>query len=117
VKLGQIAAEIGARVVTRADPAAVEIERVYAGDRISALLEEAAEGTLLVTNLVGAPLVRVATLMDVPAICLLNGLVPELAFVEAAETHGVAVLVAPAGMFETCGRLYAALVRGQGGKR
>jgi len=99
------------------------VERVYAGDRISDMLEQASDTTLVVTNLMGASLLRVAQLMDIPAVCLVNGKEPDPAMKEAAERQGTALLVSPFDMFETCGRLYAALrsracpegVRGTGG--
>jgi hypothetical protein len=48
--------------------------------------------------------------MDVPAICLVGGLKPDAEFVSAAESHGTVVMASPAGMFETCGRIYQCLL-------
>ena len=95
---------------TSATPATALVERVYAGDRISDLLNHASETTLLVSNLAGAQLIRLADLMDVPAICLVGGLQPDAEFVSAAESHGMVVMVSPVGMFETCGRIYQCLL-------
>ena len=94
---------LGEEIPSAPDP---EIKRVYAADRISDLLSQGDPGTLLVTNLAGAQILRVAQLMDVPAICLLNGIAPEPELIGAAGTHGTVLLVSPFGMFETCGRLY-----------
>lgn len=107
MKLDELARGIDARVLTHADKvAAIEIERVHAGDHVSALLDKASKGSLLVTNLSNALLPRVAELMDVPAICLLNGVLPDARFLEAAAGHGTVLVLSPFDMFETCGRLY-----------
>lgn len=87
----------------------IEIDRVYAGDRVSDLLNQVSATTLLVTNLTNWGIARVVELRDAPAVCLLNGVPPEDALQEVAEEHRVSILVSPHGMLETCGRLYAAL--------
>ena len=74
-----LAARIGAKVVVvpPASGKAADIGSVYAGDRVSDLLNHAGSGTLLVSNLVGSHLVCLAQLLDVPGICLLNDIIPE----------------------------------------
>ncbi len=109
--LDDLAERIGARILTRADSPPL-IDRVFAGDRISDLLNQSHDKALLVSNLVGPQLVRVAELMDVPAICLVNGALPEPAVIQAAREHGTALLVSPVDMFQTCGRLYLCLREG-----
>jgi len=110
MRLDDLAGKIEARILTDSAPAARPVEHVYAGDRISDLLSHASDTTLLVSNLSGAPLIRLADLMDVPAICLVGGQRPEAEFVAAAQSHGTVVMVSPAGMFETCGRIYQCLL-------
>jgi hypothetical protein len=106
MNLEDLARRIGAQVVTRGRAADVPIDRIYAGDRISDLLNQASESTLVVTNLAGPQLVRAAELMDVPAICLVGGRAPQAEMLAAAGAHGVLLMVSPADLFETCGRLY-----------
>lgn len=109
MRLLDLIGRIDAKVLTSPPSRDIEIKRVCAGDRISDLLSEGTTETLLVTNLTGAQILRVAELMDVPAICLLNGAAPEAEVIGAAARHGTALLVSPFGMFETCGRLYECL--------
>ena len=97
---------INAKVMVSGAILDAEIKRVYAGDRISDLLNQGDTETLLVTNLTGVHILRAAELMDVPAICLLNGVSPEAELITAAERNTVVLLVSPYDMFETCGRLY-----------
>jgi redox-sensing transcriptional repressor len=113
MRLGELAQRIGARVVTDGGRAQAEVTRVYAGDRVSDLLNEADEHTLLVSNLASAQLLRVAELMDVPGICFVNGHEPDAGMVQLAERNGTLLMVADEGVFETCGRIYQA-VAGEG---
>ena len=106
MKLEDLAQHIGARVVTPGRAGGTEIARIYAGDRVSDLLNEASERTLLVSNLASVQMLRVAELMDVPGICFVNGVEPEPGVVELAEANGTMLLVSPAGVFETCGLIY-----------
>jgi hypothetical protein len=112
MKVCELAELVGAKLLT---PSAcdVDVARVYASDRISDLLNEVTDGTLLVTNLSNSTLVRLIQLMDVASVCLLNGAEPEDPIVAAAQEHGAALMVSPVGMYETCGRLYRAF----GGER
>ncbi len=61
------------------------------------------------SNLASVQMLRVAELMDVPGICFVNGVEPEPEVVELAQTNGTLLLVSPAGVFETCGLIYAHL--------
>jgi len=108
-KLSDLIKWIDAEILTGVAARDAEIETVYAGDRISDLLSQGREGTLLVTNLTGVHLLRVAELMDVPALCLLGDVFPEAELTQAAKSRGTVLLVSRFGMFETCGRLYQRL--------
>lgn len=110
MKLLDLAGKISADVLTPGRGAEVRVDQVYAADRISELLDAAADHVLLVSNLPGSHLVRLAELMDVPGICLVAGQMPEVSLVEAAKEHGTLLMVSPDGLFETCGRIYQHLV-------
>jgi hypothetical protein len=110
MKLRELADKIGAKILTHEEKAAAaEIDRIYAGDRMSDLLSHSSETTLLVTNLSNTVLRHVAELMSVPGICLLNGVTPEQEIVRSALENDTVLIVSPVGMFETCGRLYKCL--------
>ena len=113
MKLEQLAEHIGARVVTPGEPGGTEVTRIYAGDRVSDLLTEASDKTLLVSNLASLQMLRVAELMDVPGICFVNGVEPEDDVIELARDNGTLLLVSPAGVFETCGLIYQFLAAEQ----
>ena len=103
-----LAAKIGATVVAAGREQAA-IERVYAGDRISDLLNHAGRGTLLVSHLPAIQLIRLAELMELGAVCVVGGAAPEPEAVAAAQRHGTSLLVSPAELLETCGLIYECL--------
>ncbi len=109
MKLEDLALNIGARVVTPGKAGGTQVARIYAGDRVSDLLNEATDRTLLVSNLASVQMLRVAELMDVPGICFVNGVEPTPDVVELAAASGTMLLVSPAGVFETCGLIYQSL--------
>jgi len=112
--LDELAARIGAHIFNvpcEADSQGGRkpVQFVYAGDKVSELLNAAEEDTLLVTNLSNPQLFRIAELMDIPGICLVNGAQPPGEMLELALRNGTAILVSDEGLFETCGRIYGCL--------
>lgn len=109
MKLEELAARIGADVVAPGKPGGTTVAKVYAGDRVSDLLNEASDKTLLVSNLASVQMLRVAELMDVPGICFVNGVQPDDEMIELARENDTLLMVSPQGVFETCGLIYQAL--------
>ena len=109
MKLEDLAHEIGARVITPGRAGGTEVAKIYAGDRVSDLLNEASDKTLLVSNLASVQLLRVAELMDVPGICFVNDVDPDADVIDLARQNGTLLLVSPSGVFETCGLIYQVL--------
>jgi redox-sensing transcriptional repressor len=109
MRLQELARKIGARILTPHPETAGEVTRIYAGDRVSDLLNEASDQTLLVTNLANLQMVRVAELMEVPAICFVDGVDPAPEIVDLAAENGTLLMVSPLGVFETCGLIYQLL--------
>jgi redox-sensing transcriptional repressor len=109
MKLEDLADRIGARIVTAGKPGGTEIENIYAGDRVSDLLNEASDSTLLVSNLASVQLLRVAELMDVPGICFVDDIDPDTEIVDLAVANATLLMVSPVGVYETCGRIYSVL--------
>ncbi len=111
MKLFDLARKIGATILTNSASQEMCIDHVYAGDRISDLLNHAGEKTLLVSNLASSQLVRLAELMDVSGLCMVNGHMPDAAVIQAANSHGTVIMVSPVCVYETCGRLYEVLAK------
>jgi redox-sensing transcriptional repressor len=108
MKLDDLARRIGAKVLTPG-PADAKITRIYAGDRVSDLLNEASSTTLLVTNLANLQMLRVAELMEVPGVCFVDGVEPDREVVDLAFRNHTMLMVSPVGVFETCGLIYQLL--------
>ena len=109
MKLDRLARFIGARIVIPGADPHHQIRWVYAGDRISDLLNATADEVLLVSNLQGSQLLKMADLIDLPSICLVGGAMPDLEPFNSAAPGRVTVLVSPFDLFETCGRLFRCL--------
>ena len=109
ILLTDLAERLGATIFQGKRAVKRRIDRVYAGDRVSDLLNQASDTTLIVTNLSNSTVVRLIELMDVPGVCLLNGVQPAPELVEAAKEHGAAIVVSPNDMFQTCAKLHQIL--------
>lgn len=99
-----IAEKIGGRLVA-GSPGTRLVDRVYAGDRMSDVLDQAAPGTMLVSHLASHHLLRVAELMDVPCVCLAGNATPVADLVRAAEQQGTALMVSGLEVGKICERL------------
>ena len=106
MRLEELAQRIEADIVANALGArGIEIDRVFAADSISDMLNTASETALIVTNLTNTLPPRVARLLDVPAICFVDHVVPDGELICAAAQNDMVVLVSPVSMYETCRRL------------
>ena len=101
MKVSELAARSGVKLISPAAEAGTEVFRVYAADTMSELIAHASSGTLLVTHLDNAQLGRVAELMDAPAVCLVDGAQPGRELLDAARRAGTAVMVSGLSMAET----------------
>jgi redox-sensing transcriptional repressor len=106
MRLEELAKDIGATVIAPGRADGADITRIYAGDRVSDLLNEASDSTLLVSNLASVQMLRVAELMDVPGICFVGGVEPAGDVVALARENGTLLMVSPVGVYETCGLIY-----------
>jgi len=105
MRLETIAEHLGATLVAGEGGSTADISRVCATNKMSDLLDQIDDHTLLVTALPHAALVRPVELMDLPGICLLNETAPEPGLAAAAAAHGAALIVSPGDMDATCQRL------------
>lgn len=93
---------------------ATEVLSCHASDLMSDVLTLSGMGSLLLTGLTNAQVIRVAEVSDFAAVCFVRGkeIQPEL--VQLAEERQIPLLVTSLSMFESCGRLYAKGLRGAG---
>jgi hypothetical protein len=106
MKVHELARAIGAEILTHLRSANLDINCFYADDKISELLaEKRCDKTLVVSSILNPHIFRVAGLLDVPAICLLDKYVPEQEMLNASIENGTILMVSPAGLLETTERL------------
>jgi redox-sensing transcriptional repressor len=106
LSLEELAGRIGARIIVSGDQCKTNVTKIYAGDRVSDLLHEASQKTLLVTKLANLQMLRVAELIDVPGICFVDDTDPSDEIIRLAQTNGTLLMVSPLGIFETCGLIF-----------
>ena len=92
-----------ADLVLRGSPNLAEVQQVFAEDRISALLNQASTTILIVTNILINQLIRLAELMDVPALCLPNSAIPDGVFLQTAQLSGIWLSLSPIRIYEPRG--------------
>jgi hypothetical protein len=104
MNIEELAHAIEARLAVPSGLASQNIEKVYGAVTISDLIANASPDTLLVTSLNNIQLARVADLMDVPGICLVDGHEPDVELISHMRTARKALLVVHTGLVETCAR-------------
>ena len=91
------------------------VQTVCGSDMMSDVLAFIKKDALLLTGLTNLQTIRTAELLDIVCLIFVRGKTPSDAMLEAAEDAGIYVLATDLTMFEACGILYEAGLRG--GKR
>jgi predicted transcriptional regulator len=105
--------------ILRAEPifgaellAGIEVDSCYSADLMSDVLGRAKANGLMLTGLTNPQAVRTAEVADIKAVCIVRGKKPETLMVELAREKNIPLLVTKLTMFEACGLLYQAGLRG-----
>lgn len=88
-----------------------ETEAVLGGcgaDLMSDVLASIEPGAVLLTGLCNPQVIRTAQMADVSAVVLVRGKNPPQSTIDLANLEKIPLITSPLGMFELCGRLYAA---------
>ena len=91
----------------RTDCTGTEVLSCHASDLMSDVLTYSGVGSLLLTGLTNAQVIRVAVVSDFAAVCFVRGKKPQPEAAQLAEERQIPLLVTPMSMYESCGRLYA----------
>lgn len=89
-----------------------EIYDVVASDGMSEILAFARSGELMVTGLTNIQSIRTADIAGVYAVIYCRGKLPAENVIEHAKRKDLPVLITKMGMFEICGKLYKAGLKG-----
>jgi len=111
MNLAEIAAALDCEALTPLDGVS-DIETVVASDGMSEILAFHSPGAVMLTGLTNIQSVRTAVVADVHAIIYVRGKQPPEAVRELARDKGIPLLSTRLGMFESCGILYQAGLKG-----
>jgi predicted transcriptional regulator len=90
-----------------------DIEYCYATDMMSDVLKSCKIGSLLITGLVNQQVIQVAEIMDLKGIVFVAGKLPAPELIQNAEEKHLPLLSTEKYLFEACGILYSAGLRGK----
>lgn len=111
MKLEEVAAALACEPLC-GDGADVEVEVVVASDGMSEILAFHCPHALMLTGLTNIQSVRTAVVADVRAIVYVRGKRPAEKVLQLAREKGIPVLATSLGMFDCCGILYDAGLKG-----
>jgi hypothetical protein len=111
MRIEDIAAALACEALTAYDES-VDIESVVASDGMSEVLAFSSAGCLMLTGLTNVQAVRTAVVADVHAIVFVRGKRPPLPVLDLAREKGIPLLVTSLGMFDSCGILHRAGLKG-----
>ena len=107
MKLREIKEILNADVIVGEEKLDIEVKTAFGADLMSDVLAFAKAGSLLLTGLTNAQVVRTANVLDIAAIILVRGKKPPPETVSMANNLQIPILTTKYILFETAGRLYA----------
>lgn len=108
MNLTEIIKIIEGKVFTKEEALDLEICGGCGADLMSDVLASAQPNAILLTGLCNTQVIRTAQMADVSAIAFVRGKQPSKEMVEMANLEEIPLISSPYGMFELCGRLFAA---------
>ena len=105
---------LGAEVLCGGGELDKEVHSACGSDMMSDVLAYVKNQAVLLTGLVNSQVIRTAVMMDIVCIVFVRSKMPTQEIVDFAEENGLIVLTTPNRMYEACGKLYAAGLKGNG---
>ena len=112
MKLKKVKEIADAEVLCCQDQLEMEVEMVCGSDLMSDVLAFIKSGSLLMTGLTNAQVVRTSEMAEIVAICFVRGKRPQQETIDLATEKKLPLLATKLSMFESCGRLYRKGLRG-----
>ena len=110
--IGRIKALLEADVLYGEDTLDDEVKYAFSSDMMSDVLAYADEHSALITGLCNPQVVRTAEMLDIVCLVFVRGKQPQQEMLQMAENLGITVLTTEHTMFDACGILYHAGLRG-----
>lgn len=112
MRLAEIGALLECEVLACAQELARDVTAVVASDGMSEILAFTKSGELMVTGLTNIQSIRTADIAGVAAVVYCRGKRPAANVLAFAKEKGIPVLATRMVMFDICGRLYNAGLKG-----
>ncbi len=106
MKLEEVRDILETEVLCGDDCLGKEIEMAYGSDLMSDVLTFVKSGSLLLTGLTNAQVVRTAEMAEIGAICFVSNKRPQEETIILANEKKIPLLATKLFMYECCGRLY-----------
>lgn len=111
MRLGQVIEIVGGRALNEFNHAR-DVEYGFETALLSDVLAHAKPHvTLIVTEITNPQVIRTAEMVDAVGVLVVKNKTPDKTTVRLAEETGIPLIVTRLGMFEVCGKLYAAGVQ------
>jgi len=106
---------LGAKVLVEYPEGNPDITVACGADLMSDVMAFACTSNeMMLTGLVNPQAIRTAEMMDVKVVVFVRGKVPDENMCKLAKDKGICLLTTPLPMFTSCGKLYAAGIKGKG---
>ena len=103
--LKDVLALLDGELLTPGCPLEVECPKVFASDLMSDVLTSAEPGSLLLTGLANAHVVRTCSVADMAAVIFVQGKRPDRDVVDQARSNNLPLIATRLPMFEACSRI------------
>lgn len=113
MKLSEVRDILNAQVAYGEDQLEREVMSACGSDFMSDVLAYVKNQALLLTGLVNPQVVRTADMMDMKCICFVRGKMPDESVLELARERDIVIMCSPMRLYDACGRLYTAGLRGE----
>lgn len=107
MKLRDVKEILEAEVIVGEGKLDMEVKTAFGADLMSDVLAFAKAGSILLTGLTNAQVIRTADILDIAAIVLVRGKKPTAETIGLASELHIPILTTKYILFETAGRLYA----------
>ena len=112
MKIGEIQKLLSAEVLCGEDQLECEVYSACSSDMMSDVLAFVKDQAVLLTGLVNPQVIRTAEMMDMRCVVFVRKKVPGEDIVELARDSGIVLMRSNLRMFEACGILYSAGLKG-----
>lgn len=114
MKIREIKEILDAEVICGEELLEEEVSSAFGSDMMSDVLAYAKSDSVLLTGLVNPQTIRTALMLDIEAVIFVRAKKLTEDVIALAKESGIVVLSTEYRMFETCGKLYGAGLKGSG---